>query len=64
MGDSSGDFAKHSFIEKIVFRTVEGHPRDAGVNAEFHMLELFRFAALRLGSEVLCIDRLNHFWHP
>jgi len=51
MNDSTGDFAEHGFIEKIMFRTVEGHPRDAGVDAELHMLKLFGLR-VRLRCEI------------
>jgi hypothetical protein len=61
VSDSPGDFAEHGFIEKIMFRTVEGHPRNAGFDAELHMLKLFRFAPFRLRCEVLGVERLNHF---
>src|SRR5436853_410998 len=59
--DSPGDFAEHGFIEKIMFRTAEGHSRDAGFDAELHMLKFFRFAPFRLRGEILGVDRLNHF---
>ncbi len=61
MKDSPGDFAEHGFIEKVMFRTVQGHPGDAAVDAEFYVLELVRCAPLRLRGEILRADRLNHF---
>src|SRR5467141_2466604 len=61
MSDSPGDFAEHRFIEKIMYRTVEGDPRDACVDAELHMLKLFRVAPFRLRREFLGVDRLIHF---
>jgi hypothetical protein len=61
MSDSAGDFAEHGFIEKIMFRTIESYPRDAGVDAELHVLKFFRFPLFRLRCEILGVDRLNHF---
>src|SRR6267143_1855910 len=61
LSDSAGDFAEHGFIEKIMFRTIESYPRDAGVDAELDVLKLFRFAPFRLRCEILGVDRLNHF---
>src|SRR5437762_2272937 len=61
MSDSPGDFAEHGFIEKIMFRTAEGHSRDAGFDAELHILKFFRFVPFRLRGETLGADMLNHF---
>src|SRR3981189_2453282 len=61
MRNATGNFAEHGFIEKIVFRTAEGHSCNAGVDVELHMLKFFGPAPIRLQREILGVDRLNHF---
>src|SRR3984893_9010892 len=62
--DSVGDFAEHRFVEEIVFRAVEGHPRDAVFNAVLHELKLFRFAPLGPGYQLFGVNGLDHARAP
>ena len=50
-GDAVGEFAKHGFVEQIVFGTIQGHASDAGFDAMLDELEFFRMAALRFGLD-------------
>src|SRR6202007_1045116 len=52
--ESSGNFAEHGLVEKIVFRTIQGHFCDARIDAEIHMLKLAGLAPS------FGVDRLNH----
>ncbi len=64
MRDSVGQLAQHGFIEKIVFRPAEGHPRDSTVDAQLHVLKLLWLAPFRLAYEFFGVDRLNHSRSP
>src|ERR1700730_16768942 len=56
VSDAAGDFAKHRFVEKIVFRTAEGHPCDAAVDAELHVLKFLRLPPFRLRDKFFGVD--------
>src|SRR5260370_11888617 len=61
MRDSPGDFTAHSFIETILFPTIEGDLRDAALTANPSMLQSFAFSPSPFRRQILPLPTPTHF---